>query len=272
MTIGSSTRLDRRARHPDPKRSQRTARSRTPGPSTPTTRASTLHRQGAGTLTVTHTGAITSTSSTNSPGMLLVTQGAGPMVVTTSGDVTATTSTQRGISHARRGQRRRDPHGNRRHDHVVGGRRLTSRAEAPAPSRSRARPRTPAPPSRRRGVMASRSTRRAPPRRATSPSPPPAARSPETGGNGIRAHYQTYAAANGGISVTVGAGASVTRQRRGRLRGERRVGPDGGQEVHARGTARAPPGAKLPETPTSSWRRCTARTPCATSSSPFAAR
>ncbi len=54
-------------------------------------------RQGAGTLTITHTGAITSTSSTNSPGMLLVTQGAGPMVVTTSGDVTATTSTQRGI-------------------------------------------------------------------------------------------------------------------------------------------------------------------------------
>ncbi len=55
------------------------------------------HRQGAGTLTVTHTGAITSTSSTNSPGMLLVTQGAGPMIVTTSGDVTATTSTQGGI-------------------------------------------------------------------------------------------------------------------------------------------------------------------------------
>ena len=55
------------------------------------------HRQGAGTLTVTHTGAITSTSSTNSPGMLLLTQDAGPMLVTTSGDVTATTSTQRGI-------------------------------------------------------------------------------------------------------------------------------------------------------------------------------
>ena len=30
------------------------------------------------------------------------------------------------------------------------------------------------------------------------------------GGNGIRATYQTYAAGNGGISVTVGAGASVT--------------------------------------------------------------
>ena len=52
---------------------------------------------GAGTMTVTHSGAITSTSSSDAPGMLLVTQGAGPMLVTTSGDVTATTSDQRGI-------------------------------------------------------------------------------------------------------------------------------------------------------------------------------
>ena len=57
-------------------------------------------RTGTGTLTVTHTGAITSTSTTGSPGMLLVTQDTGPMVVTTSGDVTATGSatTQRAIS------------------------------------------------------------------------------------------------------------------------------------------------------------------------------
>ena len=162
---------------------------------------------GAGTMTVEHTGAITSTSSTNSPGMLLVTSGAGPMLVTTSGDVTATTSTQRGI-----GMR---AEGNGAITLTATGGTITSAAEGVYIE------------SRGTGAVTIRGTAA-----NTGPTIMGGTHGLEVyktsaatagdisittggsitgnGGNGIRAHWQTYAAGNGGISVTVGAGASVT--------------------------------------------------------------
>ena len=171
------------------------------------------HRQGAGTLTVTHTGAITSTSSTNSPGMLLVTQGAGPMLVTTSGDVTATTSTQRGI-----GMR---AEGNGAMTLTATGGTITSSAEG-VHIESRGTGDVTI-----RGTAANAETRSGPTITSSGShgievyktSAATAGNISITttggsitgqGGNGIRAHWQTYAAGNGGISVTVGAGASVT--------------------------------------------------------------
>ena len=163
---------------------------------------------GAGTMTVEHTGAITSTSSTNSPGMLLVTQGAGPMLVTTSGDVTATTSTQRGIIMR--------AEGNGAITLTATGGTITSAAEGVYIE------------SRGTGDVTIRGTDA-----NTGPTIMGGTHGLEvyktsaatagdisittTGGsiagaagNGIRAHWQTYVAGNGGISVTVGAGASVT--------------------------------------------------------------
>ena len=164
---------------------------------------------GAGTLRVTHSGAITSTSSTNSPGMLLVSNGAGPMLVTTSGDVTATTSTQRGINMRAEGDGAMTL--------TATGGTITSAAEGISIE------------SRGTGDVTIRGTDANTGPTITSSGShgiqvykTSAATAGDIsitttggsidgqGGNGIRAHWQTYAAGNGGISVTVGAGASVT--------------------------------------------------------------